>query len=64
MMIKCVKYAYFVSENNEILGKYDDQRLKEAKLYQKMLSKISKKYKNRFIDCKPIKVNIKITHYE
>lgn len=50
--------VYIISSEGKILRNPDYFRLNNAKWYQKLLVKISKKYKNKFIDVKPFKVEI------
>lgn len=45
----------FIILNGEIFGEQDTTRLKKAKWYQKIIARLSKRYKNKFIDIVPFK---------
>ena len=47
---------YIFTEDGEILGRYDDSRLKSLIWYKKLWAKINKKYREKFIDCKPFEI--------
>lgn len=51
------KSIYLIDENNNILGTADTTRLDKANKWQRFLSRISKRYKKKFIDVKGFTIN-------
>lgn len=51
-----MKVGCFIISNGELYGKEDFTRLDNAKWYQKLLAKISKRYKMKFMDIMPIEM--------
>lgn len=48
--------VYLTDINGNYYGKFNDQRLKAAKWYQRLFAFFSRKYKRKFIDLDPIPV--------
>ena len=47
--------VFLVTENNNILGHYNDNRLHALAWYKRLWAKINKNYRNKYIDIEPFK---------
>ena len=48
--------CYFISDRGEIFGKVDDTKWKNAKWYQKIIGRLFKNYKHKFMVIKPLDI--------
>ena len=56
--------AFFVDKNGNLIGLKDSSKLDNAKWYQRLLAKISNKYRNSLITLKPIETDYDLTYLE
>lgn len=49
---------FLVTESGQIMGNADASRLNALPWYKKLLAKISRKYRNKYIDIRPFKFSI------
>ena len=51
--------VFFITEDNNILGHYNDSRLRALSWHKRLWAKINKNYRNKYIYIEPVKCQYK-----
>jgi len=54
--------VFLFTTDGQIIGHADDTRLRNAKRWQRIIARISRRYRFKFIDPKPFSARIGIRH--